>query len=267
MPTVAELFLYPLKSAAGLPLTEAQVEPLGVAHDRRWMVASPKGSFFTGRKHPALLRINALPSATGLRLSAPGVAGLEVPVPPLDAPRLDVTIWDDTCSAARAGEAADRWLSAFLGEPVCLVYVDDRMERPVDSQYSVPGDKVGFADGFPLLLLSRASLEALNQRLARPVTMLHFRPNLVVEGCEPFAEDTWKRLRIGNVELEVASPCARCVMVTLDPQTAEQAADGEPLRTLTTFRRQLKNKVMFGQNVVVRRPGRFQVGDAVEVLE
>ncbi|ADO70638.1 MOSC domain protein [Stigmatella aurantiaca DW4/3-1] len=264
---MAELFLYPLKSAAGVPLTEAQVEPLGVAHDRRWMVVSLGGAFFTGRKHPSLIRISALPSATGLRLSSPGFPELEVPVPPRDAPRLDVSIWNDICSAARAGEAADRWLSAFLGEPVCLVYVDDRMMRPVDPLYSVPGDKVGFADGFPLLLLSRASLEDLNQRLARPVSMLHFRPNLVVEGCEPFAEDTWKRLRIGDVELEVVKPCARCVMVNLDPRTAEQAPDGEPLRTLTTFRRQLKNKVMFGQNVVVRRPGRFQVGDAVDVLE
>ncbi|SEK44401.1 hypothetical protein SAMN05444354_101594 [Stigmatella aurantiaca] len=266
MLTITELFLYPLKSAAALPLTQAQVEPLGVEHDRRWMVAEPDGTFITGRRDPALLRIQAVPSTTGLRLSAPGLPSLEVPVPPRDAPRLEISIWDDTCSAARAGEAADAWLSAFLGRPVCLVYVDERMERPVDPQYSAPGDKVGFADGFPLLLLSRASLAALNQRLARPVSLLHFRPNLVVEGCEPFAEDTWKRLLIGSVELEVVSPCARCVLTTFDPLTQERDPEGEPLRTLTAFRRQ-QNKVMFGQNVVVRRPGKLQVGDAVEVLE
>jgi uncharacterized protein len=267
MPTVTELFFYPLKSAAALPLTQAQVEPLGLAQDRRWMVTEADGTFVTGRKDPAMLRIQAVPSATGgLRLSARGASPLEVPVPPRDAPRLEISIWDDTCSAARAGEAADRWLSAFLGRPVCLVYVDERMERPVDPRYAVPGDKVGFADGFPLLLLSRGSLEALNQRLARPVSLLHFRPNLVVEGCEPFAEDTWKRLRIGSVELEVVSPCPRCVLTTFDPHTQERDPEGEPLRTLTTFRRQ-QNKVMFGQNVMVRRPGVVRVGDAVEVLD
>jgi uncharacterized protein len=266
MLTVAELFRYPLKSAAALPLAQAQVEPLGVEHDRRWMVTERDGTFITGRKDPAMLRIQAVPSATGLRLSTPGLPVLEVPVPSRDAPRLETSIWNDTCSAARAGEEADGWLSTFLGRPVSLVYVDERMERPVDPRCAAPGDKVGFADGFPLLLLSRASLEALNQRLARPVTMLHFRPNLVVEGCEPFAEDTWKRLRIGDVELEVASPCARCVFTTVDPLTLKQDPEGEPLRTLNTFRRQ-KNKVMFGQNVVVRRPGKLRVGDAVEVLE
>jgi hypothetical protein len=139
------------------------------------------------------------------------------------------------------------------------------MERPVDPQYAAPEDRVGFADGFPLLLLSRASLEELNRQLPRAVRMENFRPNLVVEGCAPFAEDTWKRLRVGSVELEVVKPCARCVFTTVDPLTGQKAADGEPLRTLTRVRR-IQGKAMFGQNVVVRRPGMLQVGDAVEVL-
>jgi uncharacterized protein YcbX len=206
-----------------------------------------------------------VPHAAGLRISAPEMSELEVPLPPADAPRLDVTVWKDRCSAARAGPEADRWFSRLLGEPVALVHVDARMERPVDPTYAAPEDRVGFADAFPLLLLSRASVEALNGRLARPVTVEHFRPNLVVEGCEPFAEDSWRRLRVGGVELEVVKPCARCVFTTVDPRTGVKAADGEPLRTLSTFRRQ-GGKVLFGQNVVVRRPGTIQVGDAVEVL-
>lgn len=265
MPVLAELFIHPIKSTAPLPLTRAIAEPLGLEHDRRWMAVRPDGSFITGRESPSLVRVRAVPEAGGLRLEAPGRPGLEVPVPAPDAPRLDVTVWNDRCSAARAGEAADRWLSQFLGEPVALVYVDARMQRPVDPKYAPPGDRVGFADAFPLLLLSRASLQELNRRLPRPVTLSHFRPNLVVDGCAAFAEDGWRRLRVGEVELEVVKPCSRCVFTTVDPWTGVKAPDGEPLRTLATFRRQ-GGKVLFGQNVLVRRPGVLQVGDAVEVL-
>jgi hypothetical protein len=185
---------------------------------------------------------------------------------PLGSLRKQVTLWKDRCSAAWAGEAVDRWFSQYLGEPASLVYVDAWMERPVDPQYARKEDQVAFADSFPLLLLSTASLEELNRRLPRPVTVEHFRPNLVVEGCEPFAEDSWRRLRVGSVELEVVKPCARCVFTTVDPLTGVKATDGEPLRTLSGFRR-VDGKVMFGQNVLVRRPGTLQVGDPVELLD
>jgi hypothetical protein len=266
MSVLSQLFIYPLKSTKGLSLTRAKVEPLGLEHDRRWMLVRPDGSFVTGREFPSLVLVSAVPTGAGLRVSAPGLPELEVPVPPEEAPRLEVTIWKDTCSVARAGPEADRWFSRFLGEPVCLVYVDARMERPVDPTYAAPEDRVGFADGFPLLLLSRASLEELNRQLPRAVRMENFRPNLVVEGCEPFAEDRWKRLRVGGVELEVVKPCARCVFTTVDPATGLKAPDGEPLRTLARVRR-INGKAMFGQNVVVRRLGTLQVGDAVEVLD
>jgi uncharacterized protein YcbX len=262
MPTLAQIFIHPIKSTRALPLTQAQVEPMGLEHDRRWMLIRPDGSFITGRESPALVRVSAVPTEEGLQLSAPGLPELRVQAPAADAPRQEVTIWSEHCSAARVGEAADRWFSQYLGEPVALVHVDAKMERPVDPKYAGPEDRVGFPDGFPLLLLSRASLEALNARLSRPVTVEHFRPNLVVEGCEPFAEDGWKRLRVGNVELEVVKPCARCVFTTVDPRTGEKAKDGEPLRTLTAFRR-ISGKVMFGQNVLVRRPGMIRVGDPI----
>jgi uncharacterized protein YcbX len=266
VPTLTALNIYPLKSCAGLPLTRATVEPLGLEHDRRWMAVRPDGSFMTGRELPALVRVRALPGPTGLHLSAPGMPDLEVPTPPADAPRLDVTVWRDTCSAARAQVEADRWLSEYLGQPAALVHVDARMERPVDPRYAAPEDRVGFADAFPLMLISEASLADLNQRLARPVPMARFRPSLVVDGCAPFAEDGWKRLRIGTVELAVVKPCARCVFTTVDPETARHDPEQEPLRTLSAYRR-VGNKVLFGQNLVVRRPGEIRVGDAVEVLE
>jgi len=265
MPILTELFIYPLKSGANLPRAQARAEPRGLEHDRRWMVVRPDGTFITGRQVPSLVRIRAVPEDGGLLLSAPGRPELRVSAPAPDAPRMDVTVWGDRCSAARAGEAADAWLGAFFGEPVSLVHVDARMERQVDLTYASPGEQVGFADGFPMLLLSRGSLEEVNRRVARPVTMLHFRPNLVVDDCAPFAEDGWKRLRIGEVELAVVKPCARCVFTTVDPSTGEKSRDGEPLRTLTAFRRE-GNKVLFGQNVLVRRPGTLRVGDRVEVL-
>jgi uncharacterized protein YcbX len=260
------LFHYPLKSGAGLALEHATVEPLGIEHDRRWMAVRPDGSFLTGRELPSLVLVRAVPGPSGLHLSAPGMAGLTVPLPTDAAPRLDVTVWGDTCSAARADAAADRWLSAYLGQPAALVYVDARMQRPVDPAYAAEDDRVGFADGFPLLLVSEASLEDLNRRLPQPVPMSRFRPNLVVGGCDAFAEDGWRRLRVGTVELAVVKPCARCVFITVDAETARKDPHQEPLRTLTTFRR-ISGKVMFGQNVVVRRAGTVRVGDAVEVLE
>ena len=265
MPILTQIFIHPIKSTQGLSLPRATVGPMGLEHDRRWMLVRPDGSFITGRESPALVRVKALPTEGGLHLSAPGLPELQVRAPPADAPRVDVTIWNDRCSAARVGESADLWFSQYLGEPVTLVYVDARMERPVDPRYAGPGDRVGFPDAFPLLLLSRASLEELNRRLPRPITVEHFRPNLVLEGCEPFAEDSWKRLRVGGVELEIAKPCARCVFTTVDPLTGVKAKDGEPLRTLSTFRRK-DGKVLFGQNVLVRRPGTLQVGAPVELL-
>ena len=265
MPVLSQLFIHPLKSTKGLSLPRAKVEPLGLEHDRRWMLVRPDGSFITGREFPSLVLVSAVPTEAGLRVSTPGLPELEVPAPPVGAARLDVTVWNDACSAALAGQEADQWFTRFLGEPVSLVYVDARMERPVDPRYAGPEDRVGFADGFPLLLLSRASLEELNRQLPRAVRIENFRPNLVVEGCAPFAEDTWKRLRVGGVELEVVKPCARCVFTTVDPLTGQKATDGEPLRTLARVRR-IDGKAMFGQNVVVRRPGVLQVGDAVEVL-
>jgi uncharacterized protein YcbX len=265
MPTLAQIFTYPIKSTRGLSLTQARAEPLGLEHDRRWMLVRPNGSFITGREFPSLVRVSAVPTAGGLHLSAPDQPELWVQAPPADAPRLEVTIWKERCSAARVDEAADRWFSQYLRKPAALVYVDAQTKRPVDPKYSRPGDQVSFADAFPLLLLSRASVEELNRRLSRPVTVEHFRPNLVVEGCEPFAEDGWGRLRIGNAELEIAKPCARCAFTLVDPLTGARATNGEPLRTLAFFRRK-GLKVLFGQNVLVRRPGVIQVGDPIELL-
>jgi len=263
--SVSALFIHPLKSAAGIAVDAADVEPRGLRNDRRWLLVDDDSRFVTGRQQSRLPLIRAEPTADGLHLQAPGMPELSVARPPADAERIDATIWKDTVSAARAGVDADRWASRFLQCPVRLLYMDDAAARPVDPDYATAGDEVSFADGFPLLLLSQAALDGLNARLSRPVTMQRFRPNIVVDGCDAHAEDGWHRVRIGDVEFDVVKDCKRCVFTTVDPQRGERDADGEPLRTLLDYRRR-GNGATFGRNLLPRSRGVVRVGDPVEVL-
>lgn len=263
---LSAIHVFPLKSGAARALPTAQVEPLGLADDRRFMVVDAAGRFITGRQVPRLVLIAATPlCGGGLRLEFPGLEPLEVRTPSADAPRRTVGIWDDRVDAAEV-PAAEAWLTRALGRPAQLVHFDALAQRSVDATYARAGDVVGFADGFPLLLIAQASLDALNAKLAQPIPMLRFRPNLVVDGATPHAEDLWKRVRIGAVELEVVKPCTRCVFTTVDPARGALDPSGEPLATLKTYRRTPKG-VTFGQNLIARGTGSIALGDAVEVLE
>lgn len=200
-----------------------------------------------------------------LRLSAPGMPALELVADDADTDEeIRVRIWDDLCAARPADAEADRWLSEFLGRECRLVHLPAASRRPVDPAYAGAGDQVGFADGFPLLLISEASLQDLNGRLERALPMVRFRPNLVIRGGEPFQEDRWRRIRIGTIEFRLVKPCSRCIIPTIDPATAERSA--EPLRTLMSYRRR-GNKVYFGQNVLHDGLGTLCEGTPVEVLE
>lgn len=262
---LSSLYLYPMKSCAPLACEEAQVQPRGLAHDRRWMVVDGEGCFLTGRQLAAMTRVRALPlGSDGIELHAPGRAALTV-VAPGEGPRMRVSVWDSTVEARPAGAEADAWLSETLGRPVRLVHMDADARRAVSEKYAQPGDEVSFADGFPLLLISQAALDHLNTRLAQPVPMTRFRPNLVVDGTAPHAEDEWRRIRIGAVEFDVVKPCVRCVFTTVDTERGERDPSGEPLRTLLTYRRTPKG-VTFGQNLIPRGTGTLRVGDPVVVL-
>lgn len=267
---VASLHAYPIKSCAGIALASADVDAHGLRHDRRWMVVDEAGRFVTGRRLGAMVRIRAQPVEGGLRLEASGMAALFVPTPSADAPRIAATVWNDTVDAVRAGDAADAWLGAAFGQPLRLAHFDARSRRAVDPAYARPGDEVGFADGYPLLAISQAALDGLNARLAdagcAPVSMLRFRPNVVVTGCDAHAEDDWRRVRIGEVEFEAVKPCTRCVFTTVDPETGVRDANGEPLRTLMSYRRTPAG-VTFGMNLIPRGTGTLRIGDAVEPLD
>lgn len=262
--TLSGLYVYPLKSCAPLPRPAAEVDPRGLAGDRRWMVVDADGRFVTGRQQPRLTLVRACPDGPdALRLDAPDLPTLRLV--PAAAERTAVTVWGSRVLALPAEPAADAWISRFLGQPARFVHMDAAATRRIDGGYSEAGE-VSFADGFPLLLLSAVAVDLLNARLARPVSPLRFRPNLIVAGTEAHAEDRWKRVRIGEVVFEVVKPCTRCVFTTVDFERGVRDPDGEPLRTLLTYRRGADG-VTFGQNLVPLTGGGVRVGDRVDVLD
>ena len=257
------LYVYPIKSCAGVAVSEWEADERGFRYDRRWMLVDETGRFMTQRKHPRMALIGVHIGPDGLVVRAPDMPSLDVPFLPPDGRPLRAQIWDDAVDTLLVGAGADRWFGEFLGVSCRLVYLPEGSMRPVDPDYGRADDQVGLADGFPFLLISEGSLAELNARLERPLPMDRFRPNLVVGGCAPFAEDGWREVRIGPITLRVVKPCARCAITTVDQRTA--ARGKEPLRTLATFRRS-GTKVLFGQNLIHDAAGVLSVGDRVEVI-
>jgi uncharacterized protein YcbX len=269
---VIGLFVYPVKSCRGIAVSAAPLEPRGLRHDRRLMIVDEGGGFLTQRVEPRLALVEtAIEETPGprLTLTAPGMGGLHVPLERGAAEtgsavaRRRVTVWRDEVEAADCGDEAAAWISEWLGRRASIVRMPDDVERAVNPTYARPGDIVGFADGYPVLLASTASLEDVNARLAQPIGMNRFRPNVVVTGAAPWAEDGWTRIRVGAVDLRVVKPCDRCTVTTIDPQTGERGV--EPLRTLATFRKK-DNDVLFAQNCIPDTWGTIAVGDPVDVL-
>ena len=254
------LNIYPIKSARGIRLDESVVDDFGLQYDRRWMVVNESGDFLSQRAHPRLALVVPTITDGTLQIDAPGMPALRTPLHPGDSVATSVTVWDDTCQATWVGDRAAQWFSDYLGCACTLVHMPDQVVRPADSAFAPPGVRVSFADGFPFLLISEESLADLNRRLTDPLPMNRFRPNLVVAGGEPYAEDGGGRIEIGGVRLLVVKPCDRCLVTTTDQATGERGK--EPLRTLATYRK-VNGQVMFGQNVVHEGPGRLRVGDLV----
>jgi hypothetical protein len=269
--TLASIHIYPVKAGRAIDLAEAEVEPCGLEGDRRWLVTDPDGQFITQRAEPTLALVGACYDAAGnLHLSAPGQPPLPVAAPAeaRGAEMLWVSVWQSKVRAAAAGDHADAWFSGYLGRPVRLVHLDDPTRRQVDPEFGVPEDRVSFADGYPLLLTSVGSLDALGRWLiedAQPVVpMTRFRPSVVVAGAAPWAEDGWRRIQIGPVPFRVAKPCGRCVVTTIDQQTAERGR--QPLAMLGR-RRRFGQQLVFGQNLIPDATGTIRVGDPVRVLD
>lgn len=279
--TISELLIYPIKSLGAISVTETVVEGKGLRYDRRFMLVDPNGDFMTQRtNHQMALLDVAINETAELRVwhrhRPNDVLTLPLTIPTqtegAEPPRetIGVTIWDSShVPALLVSAEADQWFSRVLEKPCRLVYMPETTHRDVDPAYAREQDAVSFADGYPYLLIGQASLDTLNQRLEEPITMLRFRPNIVVAGSLPYEEDAWQQFRIGDVEFFGVKPCARCVLTTIDPETGQKGR--EPLRTLATYR-QWKHKILFGQNVLAKPTGALtlgtlRVGQPVNVLQ
>jgi len=264
MITLSKLIHYPIKACRGHEVDISNVERMGLEDDRRMMVVTPDGHFLTQREYPKLALVTPSVSGEELTLTASGMDTISLLTRKAGA-TTSVDIWrSHDVEAVDQGNEAAEWFSTHLGMSVRLVHIADGYIRALDEKYAINSDgHTGFADGYPILLASQESLDDLNARLDFPVPMNRFRPNVVVQGCEPFAEDEWVRIRIGEVEMEIVKPCARCVVTTIDKETL--AKSKEPLKTLASYRTRAGG-AMFGQNVIPLNEGRLRLGINVEVL-
>lgn len=266
---LSEVWIYPLKSARGLSLPQAQLSPTGLQFDRRWMLVDEQGLFLSQRKVPAMARLEVhLGNVLGFSF---GDQHLELSLPPYALPETPVQVWRSRVTAQVFASDINAWFSEALQTSCRLVYMPDSTYRRTHPSRA-PGKRVSFADGYPYLLTHEASLADLNAQLVTPVPMNRFRPNLVVRGGEAFAEDHWHELRIGEQLFRNVKLCERCTIITLDQESGERdpAAQTEPLRTLARHHL-VGGKAIFGQNLIALNSkdapqGSLRCGDPVEIL-
>jgi uncharacterized protein YcbX len=262
---VSGLFVYPLKSAKGIAVDRLEFDSVGVWLDRRWMLVDERGEFLSQRTSPKMALIEITPQGDHLRLAAPDMPACHVPMaaPAAGERSISVEIWSRHCNAEfvdAGGDGIDRWFSEFLRRPCRLV----RMPRAAegDGHAAVGIAPPSFVDGFAVHIVTQASLDALNAKLRQPVGIERFRPNIVINGAQPHAEDGWHQITAGALELDILGPCPRCAIPSIDQDSGR--ATKEPLRTLRSYRT-FGSKIEFGQNARHRRPGTLRVGDAVTV--
>ena len=247
---------YPVKSMRGINLTSAHINPIGLPHDREWLIASPDGKFLSARKLPQLLLWQAHILPNGLQLIAPNGEQLTLEHHTFSL-NAAVTVWKDQFSAYHGNTIADEWLSQQLHTPCRLFWLGKNSPRLL-SHSQTP---LSFADGSPFLLTSEASLHYLNSQLDKPVEMARFRANLVIDGTTAYAEEHWQHIRIGEVTFELFKPCTRCIMTTMDLHTAEAHPQQQPLATLAKTHR-----AIFGINMIALNTGTLHLHDPIEIL-
>lgn len=264
--TLSGLYIYPIKSLGGISLMEARVENMGLQYDRRWMLIDEEGKFITQRKYAALALLQVSITDSGLRVNHKADPSLQLSFAFTETTGevIEVNIWDDQCQSVAVSEAADQWFSSYMNKAVRLVKIPEQEKRQVDPKYAKANEIVGFADGYPFLIISEASLTGLNSRLPEPVPMDRFRPNLVFSGGEAHIEDQFGIFEIGQIKFKAVKPCARCVLTTVNQQTATKGA--EPLKTLAAYRT-INSKVMFGQNLLHHGDGTVHIGDEIKVTQ
>ncbi|MGR8929451.1 MAG: MOSC domain-containing protein [Gammaproteobacteria bacterium] len=264
MPILSHIYVYPVKSLAGIQVQSWPVDKNGLLYDRKWMLIDDQQQFLSQRRLPKMALIKPRIEDDKLVLSAPGQRDLRIPLHPDKGDNIEVTIWRDHCVAKTVSEQANRWFSGFLRAKCQMVYLPTDAHRHVDRRYAQPSDQTAFSDGFPFLIISENSLNALNDEMEYPVDMIRFRPNLVISDCDAYAEDTWRRIRINDIGFRLPKPCSRCSIPTIDPETA--ISGEEPLVTLRRLRN-WQNQIYFGQNALHDMTGKLNVGNKVEIIE
>ncbi|AQQ66703.1 hypothetical protein Mag101_02870 [Microbulbifer agarilyticus] len=266
---ISELYHFPVKSLQGHKSNTLPLDEFGAIDDRRWMLVDEENQFVTQRRLRDMAQLKATAIDSGVLLENPQGDSLQVQQPDSKAELREVRVWHDNVTARDAGDRAAQWLSEQLHTSVRLVAMGEEFRRPLKAPRA--DRQVGFADGAPLLVISQASLDDLNNRLEEPVSMLRFRPNLVVSDCDPFAEDRWKTLIVhtadGPIEFDCTHPCARCAIPGLNPLTGR--AQKEPLKTLAKYRRWEDGQIYFGMNLAPASADKLHTvlctGDKVEV--
>ena len=268
-PFVQSLHIYPIKSTSGIALSHSWVDDFGLSFDRRFVVTDLDGQFITARTQPKLCLIQCHLTTDGLVLTAPDTPKLVIVFANFSEQYHQVAVWGDQINALYCHQTYDKWFSQYLDLPCQLHFFSEKSSRQVKNS----DNQVGFADGYPLLLISQASLDDLNNRITQnqsanntKISMTQFRPNIVVNDTQAFEEDNWHRIKIGDVEFDVSKPCSRCTFTTIDPENAQKHPEQEPLSTLKTYRQVAKGDVMFGQNLIPLNKGQVKQGDKVTII-
>jgi len=269
---VLSLHIYPIKGVRAVDLERTSVDLRGLSGDRCWVITDADGKFLTQRECSDLARLCATLGSDGLRLQMDGEGEAIAVETPTNGARSMITVWRDQINALEAHESAAMWLSSVLARPVRLFYLDKKAIRNTSGNWA-PATPVSFADGYPVLIVTSASLDALNAKIEKnggeAVPMARFRPNIVIDGADPWADDHWRRIRIGDVEIDLVKPCDRCVVTTKDQITGE-AMGKEPLKTLAKMRKSAHpdlSGVLFGWNASPLNEGGIKIGDNVEIIE
>lgn len=259
-----DIYIYPIKSLGGISVPQAEVQQTGLQYDRRWMLCDKEGTFLSQRTFAQMAMLQVNIASEGLLITHKNglLEPLLVAFDSNTAREVNVTIWDDACTALEVSDIANEWFSDALGMSAQLVYMPATTRRLVEADYSTNNEIVSFADAYPLMMIGQSSLDDLNSRLEKPVLMNRFRPNLVFSGGTPFCEDSFGSFQMGNVTFNAVKPCSRCILTTINQEDGSKGQ--EPLKTLAAYRT-FKNKVMFGQNLLQANSGITKTGDKLRI--
>jgi len=263
MPYVSKLTVYPLKSAQGINLDQINYQQRGPQFDREWMVINSKNRFLSQREFPLMCLIKTQITNKELILTAPEKEPLIIDFNNRHFKDQTVEVWKDQVDALDCGAEAANWISSYLDTRCRLVTMPGDTQRLVDNNYANNKETVSFADGFPSLILSQASLDDFNTKLDQPITMAHFRPNIVIDDCSAYAEDSWQAIKINDITFSLVKPCSRCIIPAIEPDTGKKRMD--VVKALSAHRRR-GNATYFGQNALHDSLGEIHVGDKVELI-